>query len=251
MNKTNQFPEVDELVITTVTGINPNSALVTLDEYKSRTGMIHVSEIANTWVRDIRQFVSLGQKLVLKVVALDRDRGYINLSLKRVKPTAKREKINEYKNEKRANSLLNFVQKELGATPEERNKLEQFLLEKLGLLYSAFEIASVEGSKALIDEGIDKKWAEKIEEIAKKNLKKKEVELKGILDIKSFESNGMELIKKAIVETGLEVKYISAPHYKVVVKSKNYPDGEKILNAAVNNISSALKGKAEVMFNRE
>ena len=176
MNKTNQFPEVDELVITTVTGINPNSALVTLDEYKSRTGMIHVSEIANTWVRDIRQFVSLGQKLVLKVVALDRDRGYINLSLKRVKPTAKREKINEYKNEKRANSLLNFVQKELGATPEERNKLEQFLLEKLGLLYSAFEIASVEGSKALIDEGIDKKWAEKIEEIAKKNLKKKEVE---------------------------------------------------------------------------
>lgn len=248
-----RLPNVDEYVIVTVTGINPNSAFVTLDEYGGITGMIHVSEVANTWVRDIKQFVSQGQKLVLKVIAIDMERGHINLSLKRVKPSARREKLNEYKNDKKASSLLNFVQKDLGASASEREQIETKIKEKFGLLYGAFEVASVEGSKALIDEGLEKNWAEKITEVAKKNIKEKEVELKGMLDIKSFEWDGIETIKNALssVPQQMEIKYIGAPHYKVVVKAKDYPEGEKILSTTINNISSALKGKGEVVFNRE
>jgi translation initiation factor 2 subunit 1 len=215
--------------------------------------MIHVSEVANTWVRDIRQFVSQGQKTVMKVVNIDKERGHISLSLKRVKPSEKRDKTNDFKNEKKAQSLLNFVQKDLGATSQERSELEQLLKEKFGASYSAFEIAVAEGANGLIEDGIDKKWADKITEVAQKNLKKKEVELKGILEIKSFESDGVELIKSALAEAAkkADIKYISAPHYKVTVVSENYPEGEKILNSLVTGVESAMKGKGEVVFNRE
>ena len=39
------FPEEDDIVMCTVTAIHFHSVFVTLDEYKNRSGMIHISEM--------------------------------------------------------------------------------------------------------------------------------------------------------------------------------------------------------------
>ena len=62
-------------------------AFVALDDNK--TGMVHISEVANTYVSDIRQHLTEGQDVKVMVIGLDG--GKINLSIKRLEPKPQRE----------------------------------------------------------------------------------------------------------------------------------------------------------------
>ena len=62
-------------------------AFVQLPENK--TGMVHISEVANAYVSDIRQHLTEGQDV--KVVVIGNENGKINLSIKRLEPKPQRE----------------------------------------------------------------------------------------------------------------------------------------------------------------
>ena len=62
-------------------------AFVALPENK--TGMVHISEVANAYVSDIRQHLSEGQDV--KVVVIGNENGKINLSIKRLEAKPQRE----------------------------------------------------------------------------------------------------------------------------------------------------------------
>ncbi len=57
-------------------------AFIALPENK--TGLVHISEVANTYVSDIRQHLTEGQDVKVTVISLDN--GKINLSIKRLQP---------------------------------------------------------------------------------------------------------------------------------------------------------------------
>ena len=63
-----------------VTGITKFGAFVALPEGKS--GMVHISEIAHSYVSDIRQHLTEGQMVKVKVISIDKE-GRINLSIKK------------------------------------------------------------------------------------------------------------------------------------------------------------------------
>ena len=62
-------------------------AFVALPENK--TGMVHISEVANAYVSDIRQHLTEGQDV--KVVVIGNENGKVNLSIKRLEPKPQRE----------------------------------------------------------------------------------------------------------------------------------------------------------------
>ena len=62
-------------------------AFVALPENK--TGMVHISEVANAYVNDIRQHLTEGQDVKVMVIGLEN--GKINLSIKRLEPKPQRE----------------------------------------------------------------------------------------------------------------------------------------------------------------
>ena len=62
-------------------------AFVALPE--NRTGMVHISEVANAYVSDIRQHLTEGQDV--KVMVIGNENGKINLSIKRLEPKPQRE----------------------------------------------------------------------------------------------------------------------------------------------------------------
>ena len=70
-----------------VKSITNFGAFVALPENK--TGMVHISEVANAYVSDIRQHLTEGQDV--KVVVIGTDNGKINLSIKRLEPRQPRE----------------------------------------------------------------------------------------------------------------------------------------------------------------
>lgn len=71
---------VGEIFEGKVTGITKFGAFVSLPEGKS--GMVHISEVANSFVNDIKEFLTEGQEVKVKVINIDQV-GRINLSIKK------------------------------------------------------------------------------------------------------------------------------------------------------------------------
>ena len=70
-----------------VKSITNFGAFISLPENK--TGLVHISEVANTYVSDIRQHLTEGQDV--KVMVLSNDGGKLNLSIKRLESKPQRE----------------------------------------------------------------------------------------------------------------------------------------------------------------
>ena len=79
--------EVGTIVEGKVTGITKFGAFVSLPEGKS--GMVHISEVANAYVSDIHDHLSEGQTVKVKIIGFTPD-GKINLSIKKAEPQPQR-----------------------------------------------------------------------------------------------------------------------------------------------------------------
>lgn len=85
-------------------------AFIVLPENK--TGLVHISEVANSYVSDIRQHLTEGQDVKVMVIGLDN--GKINLSIKRLEPKPQRE------NNGRENFRSNAPRRESAAPQQNR-----------------------------------------------------------------------------------------------------------------------------------
>lgn len=95
-------PEVGAVLEGKITGITKFGAFVALEGGKS--GLVHISEIANTYVSDVSQFVSVGETVKVKVIGIDGDR--IKLSIKRAQeqPAAPERRAREPRENHRSES---------------------------------------------------------------------------------------------------------------------------------------------------
>ncbi|MDO5784147.1 MAG: S1 RNA-binding domain-containing protein [Eubacteriales bacterium] len=74
---------VGEIITGKVTGITKFGAFVSLPEGK--TGLVHISEVDQSYVSDIRDHLTEGQEVKVKIIAVD-DNGRVNLSIKKAQP---------------------------------------------------------------------------------------------------------------------------------------------------------------------
>lgn len=72
-----------------VTGITKFGAFVSIAPNKS--GLVHISEIANTYVSDVSQHLEVGQEVKVKIISID-DNGRINLSIKKVEEQSQQQR---------------------------------------------------------------------------------------------------------------------------------------------------------------
>ena len=70
----------DEIVEGLVTGIEQYGIFVSLDEYYS--GLIHISEISEDFVKDINNYVNIGETIKVRVLESDDDSFHVKLSIK-------------------------------------------------------------------------------------------------------------------------------------------------------------------------
>ena len=72
--------EVGEELSGKVTGIQPYGAFVALDE--ETQGLVHISEITYGFVRDINEYLTVGQDVNVKILEVDEKAGKISLSIR-------------------------------------------------------------------------------------------------------------------------------------------------------------------------
>lgn len=70
----------NEVVEGLVTGIEQYGIFVSLDEYYS--GLIHISEISDGYVKDINNYVTVGETIKVRVLEIDDDSFHVKLSIK-------------------------------------------------------------------------------------------------------------------------------------------------------------------------
>lgn len=80
----NEFPEVDECVMVRVESIAEMGAYVRLLEYGGIEGMVLLSELSRRRIRSINKLLRVNTNEVVMVTRVDREKGYIDLSKRRV-----------------------------------------------------------------------------------------------------------------------------------------------------------------------
>jgi translation initiation factor 2 subunit 1 len=101
-----------------------------------------------------------------------------------------------------------------------------------------------------------KKTAIVIEEICSK-IKLPSVEIRGIMEIANGKSNGVEIIKKILLdvlkkESTINITYLGAPKYRLSITSDNFKTAEKLLKPIIAEIQTDIeKKKGTFKFIRE
>lgn len=246
-----EYPEQSELVIATVKSIFKQGAFVTLDEYENKRGMLPLSEISLKWVRNIRDYVKEGQKVVLLALRVNPERGHIDLSLRRVNEQQRKEKLKEVKQKQRAEKFLEQFARELSLPEHEvKEKIQKGILEKFDSLYEGLE-SIAENEKVLNEINIEEKFKKPLLNLIKKSIKAPLVEISGYAELKSYKEDGVDFIKKTLEKIEnyknddilgeINVSYVSAPIYRVTVKAKDYKTAERLLKTAVDEGISFIK----------
>ncbi len=242
-----ELPEKGELVVCTVTKAKGFGAFVKLEEYPDKKGFIHIKEVAPGWIKNIREHVREGQRIVCKVMDVDPSKGYVDLSLKRVNEHQRREKIQQWKNEQKAKKLLEIVCREANVGEEECNKIAEMLYEKFENLYTAFEEV-LKDEKILEKEGFEGNWIEVFIKTAKENIPPPIVEIVGYVEMTCYKPDGIKYIKEALKKLegkfdGVEIKarYVSAPIYRIEVTAPDYKIAEKLMKQQVEKAIQYIK----------
>ncbi len=255
-----EWPETGDLVMATVETVTDFGAYVKLDEYGKR-GLLHVSEISSSWIRNIRDFVREGQKLVLKVLRVDPEKGHVDLSLRRVTKREKIEKTMAWKKERKAEALIRGVAEKTGLPVQEIYDKAGTLMENEFGLYEGFEKALREGPESLTKLGVPEEIAKAIFDVGQERIRVRMVRVKGTAELRCMKPNGVESIKEAFASakkseklgsTKLRFYVIAAPKYSIEVLAEDYKRAEETFQRVAENIvSNVTKAGGQGSFKRE
>jgi translation initiation factor 2 subunit 1 len=241
MVKRKGLPNIQELVVVKITEVTQFAAWCNLLEYEAK-GMIPISEAAGKWIFDVREVVKEGEVRVAKVIKVEEDKNLVHLSLKRVSKIDEKEKMNEFRKEERGEKLLELAAKSLGKSLQQAYEEVGYLLqEKFGSLYDA--IVNIKKYRNKLEKmKVPKEWIDAITTIVEKSVKEKEIEINFEIEVKSFEPEGIEVVKNILKEveekTGGKIKYLSAPVYRLEIKTNDPKKDEKKILTALEKIKS-------------
>lgn len=87
--------KIGEIVTGIVTGVETYGIFVKVDDY---TGLIHISEISESFIKNVKDYAIIGDKIKAKILDLDENKHQLKLSIKELETPHKksrREKIKE------------------------------------------------------------------------------------------------------------------------------------------------------------
>jgi translation initiation factor 2 subunit 1 len=246
-----EWPEFGDLVIATIEKVMDYGAYAKLDEY-NKQGLLHISEIANARIRRIRDYVKENQKMVLKVIRVEVEKGHINLSLRRVTKRERIEKNKSWKKERKGEALLKEVAEKVGLPIHEVYQKAGVILEEKYGLYEGFEEVVKEGVEVLTELDIPEDLAKVIAQVAEERIRVKMVKVRGVLEVRCSKPNGVKCIQDAFIGAGkshrakdvkIEFYVIATPRYSVEVSADNWKRAEelfeKVCESVVTNITKA------------
>jgi len=250
------YPEEGEIVFCTVTKIHFHSVFVNIDEYKGKQGMIHISEVSPGRIRNLGEFVKEGKVIICKVLKINKERGHIDLSLRRVNESQRRAKVEERKQQAIAENILqSYVQLHGGELKDVYQQISKPILDSYDSLYDAFEDV-VETNASLTQLGLDAQVASQLETLIRERIKQKEVSIEGVLTLESYAEQGAQVVNTFMQEITsfsdlLSVQFLGSGNFKIEVKAREYKVAEDVLAQLQKKIEAVRSKETLCTFERK
>jgi translation initiation factor 2 subunit 1 len=227
-----ELPSDGEFVLIKISKIMPYGAYCSLTEYNI-DAYLPISEISSGWIKNIHEFIKEGQQDVAKVIFVDKEKKSVDISLKKINPNEKKEKINEYRLEKRAEGLFNQA---IIATKNSDKRTE--IISKLSTNAQTYTevINNSYSNKNSLSSLLGEPFSKILHEIVVKNTKPKVCKVSYIVDMKTTDTkSGISTLKNIfsdIESLGVKVLYLGAPKYRLVAEDSTYPNAEAKIKKA-------------------
>jgi translation initiation factor 2 subunit 1 len=251
-----KFPKEGEFVVAKVTEVEKQYVYVDLIGFEglphdeTARGMIHISEISSRWIKNIRNFVRIGQRVVLRVLRVDPSKGHVDMSLRRVNSAQKEIRLKEWKYAVKYENLLQFLTETEGINltlDEAYEKIGFPILDFFDNYQETIENLKENGEELLnqLDDMPDE-TKKALLKIVDENVQISTVNISGRVKLSFNMENGVEKIKESLLKAleviesretrKINISYIAAPFYRLEVTTKDYLDAENILSDALEII---------------
>ncbi|EDO17917.1 hypothetical protein Kpol_1010p33 [Vanderwaltozyma polyspora DSM 70294] len=245
----NKYPEVDDIVMVNVQQIAEMGAYVKLLEYDNIEGMILLSELSRRRIRSIQKLIRVGKNDVVVVLRVDKEKGYIDLSKRRVSSEDIIKCEEKYQKSKTVHSILRFCAEKFQIPLEDLYKSIAWpLSRKYGHAYEAFKISIIDDS---VWDGIEPPSKDVFEELKlyiSKRLTPQAVKIRADVEVSCFGYEGIDAIKEALKaaeamsteQMQIKVKLVAAPLYVITTQALDKQQGIELLETAIEKINSII-----------
>lgn len=237
-----------------VTEIGEMGAYVTLLEYDNIEGMILLSELSRRRIRSINKLVRVNRTEIVMVIRVDKEKGYIDLSKRRVDPEDVVKCEERYNKAKAVHSVLKHIAELKNKSLEEVYTMIGWpLYRKYGHAYDAFKYVLSNDNHEDIFEGLT--IPEDIKEALMTHIKKKlapqPVKVRADIEVNCFHYEGIDAIKEALLageakgttDSPIKIKLIAPPMYVMTTMTLDKEHGIEMMNQAIETISNVIKSK--------
>jgi len=249
----NVYPELEEVVVVNVTEIGDRGAYVTLKEYNHIEGMILLSELSKRRIRSVAKLVKEGREEKAMVIRVDKEKGYIDLSKRRVDPDDFEKCEERYNKAKAVHGVMKHMSQATKIPVEDCYKAIGWpLYKKYGHAYDAFKQLAIKDSESDIFVGTDATISEEHKRMliqhVTRNLAPKPVKIRGDIEVKCYTYAGIEGVQRAL-EAGeamatsvvpIKIALVAPPAYVITSTTTDEELGVRTLNEAIAKIGEVI-----------
>ncbi|KAL1501537.1 hypothetical protein ABEB36_006840 [Hypothenemus hampei] len=251
-----KYPEVEDVVMVNVRAIAEMGAYVHLLEYNNIEGMILLSELSRRRIRSINKLIRVGKTEPVVVIRVDKEKGYIDLSKRRVSAEDVEKCTERFAKAKAVNSILRHVAELL---KYDSNDQLEALYEKTAWYFedkykknkaSAYDFfkQAVTDPSILAECDLDDTTKEVLLNNIKRKLTSQAVKIRADIECACYGYEGIDAVKTALKaglalsteELPIKINLIAPPLYVMTTSTPEKQDGLRILNEAIEVIRKTI-----------
>jgi len=270
-----EFPELEDIVVVQVKRIVDMGAYVNLLEYDNQEGMMLLSELSKRRIRSVAKLLRVGRTEICLVLRVDTDKGYVDLSKRRVEPEDASAKEEQFARAKAVHGIMRHV------AQTHEIPVNELSAKASWPLYAKYTDA-FEAYKKHINQELDlwkeldfsqpgqdlSSLADKIKEDIELNLRRRliqqTVRLRAKVEVSCSEYEGIDAVKEALLEgmkaskeeCEVKINLVAHPLFVLTCTCREKTLGMSTLDSAMELIEKAIgerkgefaiKAKPEIM----
>jgi len=256
-----KFPALESLVMVNVRNIADMGAYVSLLEYNNIEGMILLSELSRRRIRSINKLIRVGRNEVVMVLRVDQEKGYIDLSKRRVSPEDVAACEDRFNKAKAVHGVLRHLAERKSLYLEDLyEKIGWPLYRKYGHAYDAFKLAMQEGESAEKDDpfkdlDIPVDMKDDLKTYIRRRLAPQPIKIRADVEVSCFTYEGIDAIREALFagiacgtdNSAIKIKLIAPPIYVISTMTLEKEAGISLLNQCIDTIQEKISSKGGKM----